>query len=65
MSSADIFNGIADLAYWAFENTLEPISDGDLIWTLVMWFGFLGFGYWMFRQHKFNQEAEADPNQIK
>jgi hypothetical protein len=63
MSSADVFYGIGDGAYWLFINTLEPI--GDNFWKLVLVFGFLAFGYWMFRQHKFNQIAERDPNQLK
>ena len=65
MSSADIFNGIGDISYWAFENTLEPISDGDAVWWIVLIFGFIAFGYWMFRQAQYNKQAEADPNQIK
>lgn len=63
MSSADVFNGIGDVSYWVFENTLEPIADG--FWKVVLVFGFVAFGYWMYRQHKFNQIAERDPNQIK
>ncbi len=63
MSSADIFYGIKDVAYWLFQNTLEPI--GDNFWKLVLLFGFVAFGYWMWRQAKFNKIAENDPNQIK
>lgn len=63
MSSSDIFYGIADGAYWLFINTLEVI--GDAAWMLVLAFGFVAFIYWMFRQHKYNQIAENDPNQIK
>lgn len=65
MSSAEIFNWLGDGCYWLFENTLEPISDGDWIWRLILWGGFAGFGYWMYRQHKYNKEAAADPNQLK
>ena len=63
MSSADIFTGIGDLAYWAFENTLEPLA--DMPWTVVLIFGFVAFAYWMKRQAAYNKQAEADPNQIK
>ncbi|MBD3637245.1 MAG: hypothetical protein HUJ25_07840 [Crocinitomicaceae bacterium] len=65
MSSADFFYWLGDASYWLFINTLEPISDGDWVWRLVMFGGFAGFGYWMYRQHKYNQEAAADPNQLK
>lgn len=63
MSSADVFYGIKDIAYWAFETTLEPI--GDSFWMLVLVFGFVCFGYWMFLQAKYNKIAENDPNQLK
>ena len=63
MSSADVFYGIGDFCYWAFEKTLEPM--GDLPWRVVLYFGFVAFGYWMYRQNKFNKEAAADPNQLK
>ena len=65
MSSADIFNGLGDLCYSLFQSTLEPISDGDAVWRIVLIFGFVAFGYWMYRQVQFNKQAEADPNQIK
>ncbi len=63
MSSADIFYGLGDIAYWAFENTLEPL--GDMPWIVVLIFGFVAFAYWMKRQMDYNKIAEADPNQIK
>ena len=63
MSSADIFYGIKDVCYWAFENTLEPL--GDMPWRATLVFGFVAFGYWMKRQVDYNKQAEADPNQIK
>ncbi|MFT4600126.1 MAG: hypothetical protein ACI857_000296 [Arenicella sp.] len=65
MSSTDVFNAIGDGMYWLFQSTLEPMSDGDLVWKLVMWFGFIAFGFWMYKQYKFNKEAEANPNQLK
>ena len=65
MSSADIFNAIGKASYWAFENTLEPISDGDLVWWAVLIFGFVAFGYWMKRQVDYNKQAANDPNQLK
>jgi cytochrome b subunit of formate dehydrogenase len=63
MSSADIFYGLGDLFYWLFINTLEPL--GDMPWILIMWAGFIAFGYWMYRQVQYNKQAAADPNQIK
>ncbi|MEX1001434.1 MAG: hypothetical protein WDZ35_04900 [Crocinitomicaceae bacterium] len=63
MSSAEIFYGIGDAMYWLFINTLEPLADAP--WRIVMVLGFLGFGYWMYRQAQYNKEAAADPNQIK
>lgn len=63
MSSRDVFYAIGDGMYWLFQNTLEPI--GGLFWQVCLIFGFVAFGYWMYRQYKFNQEAENDPNQIK
>lgn len=63
MSSTEVFYGIKDVAYWAFLNTLEPIE--DKFWMVVLVFGFLAFGYWMYRQVQYNKIAENDPNQIK
>lgn len=63
MSSADVFYAIEDGLYWLFENTLEPM--GDMPWILVMFGGFIGFLYWMYRQVQYNKEAAENPNQIK
>lgn len=63
MSSAEIFYGIGDFMYWLFINTLEPL--GDAPWRVVLIGGFLGFGYWMYRQAQYNKQAAADPNQLK
>lgn len=63
MSSADIFYGLGDLCYAAFTSTLEPMADAP--WMIVLIFGFVAFGYWMYRQMQYNKIAEADPNQIK
>ena len=63
MSSADVFYGIADGMYWLFQHTLEPT--GEIFWRVCLTGGFLGFGYWMFRQVKYNNIAKNDPQQIK
>ena len=63
MSSAEVFFAIKDVLYWSFESILEPLADAP--WIACMWGGFAGFGYWMYRQHLYNKEAEADPTQIK
>ncbi len=63
MNSTDVFYGIGDAAYWLFQNTLEPI--GDNYWIVVLLFGFVAFGYWMYRQAQYNKMAENDPNQLK
>lgn len=65
MSSAEIFYGLGDLTYTLFQSTLEPISDGDAVWRIVLIFGFVAFGYWMYRQAQYNKQAAADPNQLK
>ncbi|MBK9190110.1 MAG: hypothetical protein IPM77_00695 [Crocinitomicaceae bacterium] len=63
MSSAEFFYWLGDMFYWLFENTLEPT--GELYWKTVMIGGFVGFGYWMYRQIQFNKQAANDPNQLK
>ena len=63
MSSLEIFVAIGDASYWVFINTLEPM--GDLPWRIVLYGGFLAFGYWMYRQAKFNKIAAHDPDQLK
>ena len=63
MSSSDFFYGIADGAQWLFQNTLEPI--GDNFWKAALIFGFIAFGYWLWRQALYNNIAENDPNQRK
>jgi hypothetical protein len=63
MSSADFFYWLGDVFYWLFINTLE--AWGNAVWILLLISGLALFGYWMYRQHKYNLEAAADPNQIK
>ena len=63
MSSTDVFLGIADAAYWVFQDTLEPT--GEFFWMAVLILGFASFFYWMYRQWQFNKIAESDPNQLK
>lgn len=63
MSSADFFYGLHKASYWLFENTLEPT--GELFWKVCLIGGFLGFGYWMYRQAQYNKIAANDPNQLK
>jgi hypothetical protein len=63
MSSADFFYGLAKGAYWLFENTLEPT--GEMFWKTMLTFGFLAFGFWMYKQVQYNKQAANDPNQIK
>jgi hypothetical protein len=63
MSSSDFFYGLGRGFYWLFENTLEPT--GEAWWKTWLVLGFLGFGYWMYRQVKYNKEAKNNPNQIK
>ncbi len=44
---------------WFYDNI------GDIAnWTFIF-LGFFGMLYWLRWQHKFNQQAEKDPNQIK
>ncbi|MBK7127822.1 MAG: hypothetical protein IPM74_14705 [Crocinitomicaceae bacterium] len=63
MSFADFFYALGDGFYWLFETTLEPT--GELFWKVVMFGGFGGFLYWMYRQAKYNKMAKNNPNQIK
>jgi len=63
MSSADFFYGLGKGAYWLFENTLEPT--GEMFWRTMLTFGFLAFGFWMYKQVQYNKQAANDPNQIK
>jgi len=50
----DILNGA-----WFYDNI------GDIFNWSVIALGFIGFGYWMNWQAKFNKRAEDNPNQIK
>lgn len=44
---------------WFYDNI------GDIFnWSCIV-LGFIGFGYWMYVQNKFNKQAEQNPNQIK
>lgn len=63
MSSSDFFYALGDGFYWLFTRTLEPT--GELWWKSCLIFGFVAFGYWMYRQVKYNNEAKNNPNQIK
>jgi len=63
MSSAEVFYALGDGCYWFFQNFLEPTGEG--FWKTMLTLGFLGFGYWMYRQVKYNNIAKNDPNQIK
>lgn len=44
---------------WFYDNV------GDILnWSFII-LGFIGFGYWMNWQRKFNQQAAENPNQLK
>ena len=65
MSSSDFFWGLGDL----LETVLMPL-DADwgitsIMNTGILLLGFVGLGFWLNQQRKFNAEAEADPNQRK
>ncbi len=62
MSSADIFYALGDFLTWTF-GIFEWLGNKFNDFLLIL--GFVGFGYWMYRQHKFNQEAASNPDQIK
>lgn len=62
MTSATVFNAIADLLQWTF-GIFEIIGNSFNYSVIVL--GFIGLFYWLNLQKKFNAEAESNPNQIK
>jgi hypothetical protein len=65
MSSSDFFWGLGDL----FQTILTPL-DGDwgitsIMNTGILLLGFVGLGFWLNKQRKFDAAADADPNQRK
>lgn len=65
MSSSDFFWGLGDL----FQTVLMPL-DADwgltsIMNTGILLLGFVGLGIWLTKQKKFNDAADADPNQLK
>jgi len=63
-----IVGPIAALIKWTFDEILVPIGElPDLVNPnyLFLALGFVGLGYWLFLQKKFNNQAANNPNQIK
>tara|TARA_B100000508_G_scaffold141097_1_gene147105 strand:- start:216342 stop:216533 length:192 start_codon:yes stop_codon:yes gene_type:complete len=63
MSSADIFIPLGDFILWTTEILFENI--GNMFNNMVIVLGFIGLFIWLRFQHKFNQEAKNNPDQLK
>ncbi len=65
MSSSDFFYGLGDL----LETVLMPLDDDwgltSLMNTGCLLLGFVGLGFWLNEQRKYNAKAEGDSNQLK
>lgn len=53
---------LGDLIKWTF-GILESFENLPNVMFIIV--GFIGFGYWMMLQNKYNKEAENNPNQLK
>ena len=59
----DVVIPIGEFMVWTFELVIERLqnSPNDMIVILM----FFGLFIWLAKQHKYNQEAEKNPGQIK
>ena len=63
MTSTDIIKGVGDFILWTTEIVYENI--GNLFNDAMIILGFIGLFIWLRIQHKYNQEAANNPNQLK
>ena len=63
MSSTEILVAIGDFILWTTQIVYENI--GNLFNDAMIVLGFIGLFIWLRLQHKYNQEAQNNPNQIK
>jgi len=64
MTFSEFFYGLGDLFTWMLE-ALQGDMIGNHFNTVLLFLGFIGFGIWMNKQRKFNNEAKNNPNQLK
>lgn len=63
MNSTDVLVSIGDFILWTTELLFENI--GNLFNDSMIVLGFIGLFIWLRIQHKYNKEAENNPNQLK
>jgi len=63
MSSTEIIVGLGDFILWTTEILFENI--GNLFNDAMIVLGFVGLLIWLRLQHKYNQEAVNNPDQLK
>jgi hypothetical protein len=63
MSSKVFFEGLGDFILWTTQILFENV--GNMFNTAVILLGFVGLFYWLNVQHKFNNEALNNPDQLK
>lgn len=63
MTSTDIIVAVGDFILWTTEILFENI--GNLFNNAMIILGFIGLFIWLRTQHKFNKEAQNNPNQLK
>lgn len=63
MSSTEILVGLGDLILWTTEVVYENV--GNLFNDAMIVLGFIGLFIWLRLQHRYNQEALNNPDQLK
>ncbi|MGM0479840.1 MAG: hypothetical protein ACQERC_11505 [Bacteroidota bacterium] len=63
MNSTEILVGLGDFILWTTEILFENI--GNLFNDAMIILGFVGLLIWLRLQHKYNQEAANNPDQLK
>ncbi len=63
MSSTEILVSLGDFILWTTELLFENV--GNLFNDSMIVLGFIGLFIWLRLQHRYNQEAQNNPNQLK
>ena len=63
MTSTEIFVSIGDFILWTTELLFHNV--GNLFNDAMIILGFVGLFIWLRLQHRYNKEAENNPNQLK
>jgi len=65
MTLSAFFHGIGDFLLWTFNLLQNDLPLTYMMNTGIVLLGFFGLFYWLIKQKKFNEAAEANADQLK